>query len=204
MPASTAHCAPQGAPGRSGADHPITNGTGSVARARDAELRALDAGRWHSARFAGEPLPTLGNTIRRCLELGLWANLEIKPATGHEAQTGEAVARLVLQAWRGPPPLLSSFSAVALEAARRIAPELPRALLLGAFTPDWRADAEQKGCVAIHSNASKTTPADIAAVHQAGFALACYTVNDPDEAERLFAAGVDAIFTDRPDRIRAG
>ena len=180
-----------------------TTGTGSVAWARDAELRALDAGRWHSGRFAGEPLPTLGDAIRRCLELGLWANLEIKPATGHEAQTGEAVARRVLQAWQGPPPLLSSFSAIALEAARRIAPELPRALLLGAFTTDWRAEAEQLGCVAIHSKARKTTRAHIAAVRQAGFALACYTVNDPGEAERLFAAGVDAIFTDRPDRIRA-
>ena len=97
-----------------------TNGTGSVARARDAELRALDAGRWH-----------------------------------------------------------------------------------GAFTPDWRAEAEQLGCVAIHSKTRKTTRAHIAAVRQAGFALACYTVNDPGEAEWLFAAGVDAIFTDRPDRNRA-
>jgi glycerophosphoryl diester phosphodiesterase len=29
-------------------------------------------------------------------------------------------------------------------------------------------------------------------------------VNDPDEAEGLFAARVNAIFTDRPDRIPAG
>jgi glycerophosphoryl diester phosphodiesterase len=36
-------------------------------------------------------------------------------------------------------------------------------------------------------------------VRDAGFPLACYTVNHRDEAERLFAMGVSAVFTDRPD-----
>ena len=44
-------------------------------------------------------------------------------------------------------------------------------------------------------------PAVVAAARQAGLALACYTVDDPVEAARLFAAGVDAVFTDRPDRV---
>ena len=37
------------------------------------------------------------------------------------------------------------------------------------------------------------------AVSDAGFPLACYTVNRREEAERLFAMGVSAVFTDRPD-----
>jgi glycerophosphoryl diester phosphodiesterase len=180
-----------------------TTGTGPVARARDAVLRALDAGAWHSPALAGEPLPTLREAIRRCLELGLWANIEIKSDRGHEEESGERIARVVQESWRGTPPLLSSFSPAALEAARRVAPGLPRALLLGGFTGGWRAQAERLGCVAIHSAARETSPADIAAVRRAGLAVACYTVNDPDEVKRLFAAGADAIFTDRPDRIPA-
>jgi len=37
------------------------------------------------------------------------------------------------------------------------------------------------------------------AARAAGFPLACYTVNRRDDAERLFAMGVSAVFTDRPD-----
>jgi glycerophosphoryl diester phosphodiesterase len=38
-----------------------------------------------------------------------------------------------------------------------------------------------------------------AAVRADGFPLACYTINRRDEAERLFAMGVSAVFSDRPD-----
>lgn len=200
-----------------------TTGTGRVARATDATLRALDAGRRHGAAFAGEPLPTLEAALRRCLALGLWANVEIKADAGDEDACGRAVASVVQQVWRGPPPqpsssdtapaaapavapelpppLLSSFSTAALAGARAVAPELPRALLVGALPRDWCARAGRLGCVAIHSKARRTSPAAVAAVRAAGLAIACYTVDDPQEAARLFALGVAAVFTDRPDRF---
>lgn len=180
-----------------------TSGTGRVAQTRDSVLCALDAGCRHSASFAGEPLPTLREAIERCGELGLWANIEIKAEADEEAACGSAVARIVSATWRGTVPLLSSFSTTALEAARRAAPELPRALLLRGFARDWRTRAERLGCVGVHSKAAGTTKHHVAAVHEAGFVLACYTVNEPEPVEQLFAAGVDAVFTDRPDRIRA-
>jgi glycerophosphoryl diester phosphodiesterase len=60
------------------------------------------------------------------------ANIEIKPCPGREAETGAAVALEARALWAGAavPPLLSSFSEAALEAARRTVPRLPRALLL--------------------------------------------------------------------------
>lgn len=179
-----------------------TTGRGLVSGATNAVLRALHAGRGYGPEFAGEPLPTLAEAIARCLELGLWANIEMKAEDGDEDACGSAVARVVEQAWRGLPPLLSSFSTIALAAARRIAPELPRALLVGRLAGDWRTQARQLGCVAVHTKASRTSPADIAAVGEAGLALACYTVDDPEAARRLFAAGVNALFTDRPDRLQ--
>jgi len=179
-----------------------TSGKGPIAETADAVLRTLDAGGWHGAGFAGEPLPTLHDAIDRCSELGLWANIELKAARGAETACAEGAIAVVRAAWQGPPPLLSSFSTAVLAAARELAPELPRALVLARFAPRWRAQAEHLGCVAVHSAADSTTPAHIAAVRQAGFGLACYTVNDPEEARRWFAAGVDALFTDRPDRVR--
>lgn len=179
-----------------------TTGTGRVMRTRDAVLSAVDAGRRFAAAFEGEPLPTLRAAILRCLELGLQVNVEIKADRGGEAECGSAVARVIRRDWRGPPPLLSSFSAVALTAARQVAPELPRALLVARLPRGWRDLTERLGCVGVHGAADRISATDIAAVRAADLAIACYTVNEPDEARRLFAAGVDAVFTDRPDRVR--
>ena len=38
---------------------------------------------------------------------------------------------------------------------------------------------------------------------KAGYHLLAYTVNDADRAERLFNWGVEAVFSDYPDRILA-
>ena len=115
-----------------------TDGRGRVADMSDAELARLDAGGWHGPQFAGEPLPSFGDAAELCQALGLWANVEIKPSRGQEAETGRKVALEARELWAGlPPPLLSSFSLEALEAARAAAPELPRGLLFVAPPADW-------------------------------------------------------------------
>jgi glycerophosphoryl diester phosphodiesterase len=179
-----------------------TDGRGRVARTSDAALRTLDAGRWYGTAFAGEPLPTVQQAIERCLALGLWANVELKAEPGREAECGETVARVIGSSWRGSPPLLSSFSARALDAARLATPRLPRALLVRDVHSDWAPLAHELGCLAVHIAARKVRPGVVATARQAGLGLACYTVDDPGAAAKLFAAGVDAVFTDRPDRVR--
>lgn len=181
-----------------------TDGHGFVAQTGDAWLRALDAGIRHDPAFAGERLPRLEEAIAACRKLGLWANVEIKPAAGHEAHTGEVVARVLARHWRGEPPLLSSFSGTAIEAAGSRAPQFPRALLAEDLAGDWRASALRLGCRAIHTDAARLRPGGIEAVHAAGLWLAVYTVNDAQQARRLLDGGVDALFTDRIDAICVG
>jgi glycerophosphoryl diester phosphodiesterase len=178
-----------------------TDGHGPLDHIDASALARLDAGSWHSAAFKGEPVPTFKAAAALCVEFGLWANVEIKPVPGHEADTGRIAALLSREVWRGAPlaPLLSSFQPQALSAARESVPELPRALLFDAVPPDWRAQLASLGCVALHCNGS-TLQADTAAeIIATGYGLAVWTVNDLNEAARLFALGVDAIFTDRLD-----
>jgi glycerophosphoryl diester phosphodiesterase len=176
-----------------------TDGSGDVAAARLADLRRLDAGSRHGPAFRGEPLPTLAETLDCCADLGLAANVEIKPAPGQEAATGKAVAGLIAASWRGGPLLLSSFSEVALNAARDAAPAFPRALLVGAVPEDWLLRLRRHAAVALHCAADAAGAAEVAALIAAGYAVACYTVDSPAEAQRLFARGVAAVFSDRPD-----
>ena len=81
-----------------------TDGRGEVAGMSYAELAGF-------RNANGESIPTYASAVALCRELGLWANVEIKPAKGHERATGEAVARMTRQLWQGAPlgPLLSSF-----------------------------------------------------------------------------------------------
>ncbi len=174
-----------------------TSGRGRVAETDSAQLTRLDAGSRHHAAFAAEPLPTLDETLRLCAALGLWANVEIKPSAGREAETGRIVARHAAAA--GCPGVLSSFSPEALHAAAAEAPELPRALLVQTIPTDWRERMAGLGAIALHSAARGLTAGMAGAVRAAGFPLACYTVNRREDAERLFAMGVSAVFTDRPD-----
>jgi hypothetical protein len=84
-----------------------TDGHGRVAETSWEVLRRLDAGGWFGERFAGEPLPTLQEAATRCIELGLAVNLEIKPASGFEAETGRVAATVAHSSWRNAalPPL---------------------------------------------------------------------------------------------------
>jgi glycerophosphoryl diester phosphodiesterase len=180
-----------------------TSGRGSVSAVPYALIEKLDAGAWHGEAFRGEQVPTFVAAANLCRELDMWANVEIKPAKGYEAQTGRAVGQLTLDLWRGAPlqPIVSSFSMEALAAAKEVAPALARGLLVKRVPPDWPDRMQRLECVALHCNYRELTEALAAAIRSAGYAILCWTVNDTAEAKKLFAWGVDCIVTDRLDLI---
>ena len=93
--------------------------------------------------------------------------------------------------------MLSSFSTEALAAAREVAPALRRGLLVGKIPPDWQVRMQKLDCVALHCNYRELTEPLAASIHAAGYAVLCWTVNDPAEAAKLFVWGVECILTDR-------
>ena len=166
-----------------------------------ATLAQLDAGRWHSEAFAGEPLPTLAAVARFCLDNSMLVNLEIKPTPGAERRTGEVVAHHVQQLWQasGVKPLLTSFDISALEAAQAAEPSLPRGLLLDAMRPDWLDVAATLGCQAVVCNYRVWNAKTVVMAQAAGLRALSYTVNDEAVAQRLIDWGIDGIITDRVD-----
>jgi glycerophosphoryl diester phosphodiesterase len=179
-------------------------GAGNVFDYDAAELRAMDAGSWFSARFAGEPVPLFAEVVAFCRAHGIWMNIEIKPAPGFEVQTGAVVAQATAAMFADGVnlPLLSSFSEAALAAARDAAPAMPRAILFDGVPSDWQARAEALGAVAIHCDHKRLDGETASAIKAAGFGLFCYTVNTPQRARVLFDMGVDALCTDRIDLFK--
>jgi glycerophosphoryl diester phosphodiesterase len=182
-----------------------TNGSGPAAALFFEQIRRFDAGSWFSADFTGQRVPNLEETIDLLGELGLGAVIELKPAPGAETATGRAAAVIVAERWPAtlPPPLLSSFKPAALAAARETAPQLERALLVGAVPRDWQSQAAALGCTLLHADQRKLDRATVAAVRAQGLPLFAYTVNLPERAKQLYDWGVGAVFSDCPDRVAA-
>ena len=183
-----------------------TSGLGTAGVRSWSELSRLDAGGWHSRGFAGEPLPTLEAIARYCVRNRHALNIEIKPTPGDAQRTGRIVALEAARLWAGRavPPLLSSFDAEALEAARLAAPDLPRALLLDTLRDGWFEQAQALGCVAVVTNHALMDAALIGRLHGAGLRALAYTVNEAAEAQRLMGLGVDGMITDAVDRFAPG
>jgi len=164
-------------------------------------LSQLDAGRWHSRAFVGEPLPTLENIAQFCIQNRYCLNIEIKPTPGTEAHTGEIVATHAARLWKAAPvaPLLTSFQPEALQGARDCAPELPRGLLLDSLWTGWLETALMLGCVAVVCNHALWDASSVRQAQSAGLRLLAFTVNDEWAAQRLLELGIDGIITDRVD-----
>lgn len=185
------------------------SGAGHVFDYDGLELARMDAGSWFGADYRAEVVPLFVEFAQFCKANGIWMNIEIKPARGFDVETGETVARIARAMFADELasgqldrlPLLSSFSFAALEAARRVAPDLPRACLMSELPPGWEPLARSVEASAIHANHRHLTPALARAVLDAGFGLFCYTVNEPARATELLGWGVEAFCTDRIDLI---
>lgn len=180
-----------------------TRGHGRAADLTWSELARLDAGSWHGRAYAGEPPASLEGLAAFCLGNDHALNIEIKPTPGSEAETGRVVAEHCTRLWRRAAlaPLFSSFQPDALAAAQAAAPAIPRALLLDSLRAGWLDEAKALGCVAVVTAYPLMDAAVLSTLHGAGLRGLCYTVNDPAEAARLGAIGIDAIITDAVDRF---
>jgi len=180
-----------------------TDGEGPLAEADWARIRELDAGSWFGPEFAGEKIPSLEEAMGLLEELGLGANVEIKPTPGRETATGERVAERLASLPAGDPGsrILSSFSRDSLRAAREAAPRIPRALLVRKVEPGWHEALEELGCGLLHSGHQSLTEETVASVRRAGFPLAAFTVNERARARELFSWGVQSVFSDDPEAL---
>jgi glycerophosphoryl diester phosphodiesterase len=169
-----------------------TNGKGRAADLPYAALKGLDAGSWHSPAFGGERVPSFEEAAE------LFRSRDTKVHIEFDRETGLAAARATRELFRGAPvpPVFSSFSFEALMAAREGAPEIPRGWLIDQFTDaDW-GRLEALDAASLHTNHKKIDIVLVPRLHDKGYRVNLYTVNDSERAQALLDAGVDGLFTD--------
>ncbi len=179
-----------------------TNGGGEVLQFSLADLRQLDAGSWFSRSFAGEPIPTLDAMLAE-VDDRILLNVEIKSeAVG--LGVVEKVAAAIRARGMTNEVVVSSFSPTALEKMHRLAPEIRTAVL---YNIDLHVGMDAVeivtgvGASAFNIKRVRLTPEMLRRCHENGTPVAVYTVNKKRHMRKTIKLGVDAIFTDHPDRL---
>ncbi len=180
-----------------------TNGHGRLSQHTLAQLEALDAGAAFGEAFKGERLPSL-KQVFEAVGGRLLINVELTNYENPRDNLPEAVIALVRAGRLERRVLLSSFNPLALRRAYRLAPEIPRGMLLehrqSALTRRvyrWLSPHD-----ALHPDAELATPKLITSQHQAGKLVNVWTVNDPHDLAALARLEVDGLITDVPDVAR--
>lgn len=178
-----------------------------VAEQTLAELRALDAGRWKGERWAGERIPLLSEVLTTVPEGG---RLVIEVKSGPATLPG--VQRALIET-RTPPGSaeIITFDIETARQARLLWPDR-RVLGLAAVRKEQQSAPSDVWLTPLLSTARELRLDGldfgvfpgldrdaVQRVKSAGLLCYVWTVNDPAEARRLAAAGVDAITTDRAD-----
>ncbi|RMI09792.1 glycerophosphodiester phosphodiesterase [Cellulomonas triticagri] len=196
-----------------------TDGQGVVTEMTTDALRALDAGSWFAAAYAGQRVPTFDEVlellVRRpgidlLLELkGPWTTEQVRPVAAAIRAAGLA-DRVVGQ----------SFWPESVRALAEADPDLRRGLLVfrvghgedGTESSEDATYPDVDALLAVAADLGVMTvnpygpllvqhPGLVDRVHAAGLEVQVWTLNEPEHWAAAVALGVDAVITDRPDRL---
>jgi glycerophosphoryl diester phosphodiesterase len=146
-----------------------------------------------------EPIPLLSELIQLTRNR---ANLQLElKGRGSGELTGRYLTRLLQEGWRPDSFLVSSFDHEELVACKKIAPSIPIGILLYGYPINTPEIARSIGAHSVHLNLEMITPKRVSILHQFGFKVFVYTVNEPRDIQAMRAVGVDGVFSDFPDRV---
>lgn len=175
-----------------------TDGSGALAEMTLAEVRALDAGSWFAAEFAGTCVPTLAETLA-AIPAPILLNIHLKtvpdPSWGFE----QSVLAEIEAADAAHRALIVHHDLPTLERVRALAPELRYCLLPDG--PDGFAyidRAARAGFDVLQPGRSMMSAEFCRAVHDAEMTANVFYADDADTMRRYIAWGIDGILTNRP------
>jgi glycerophosphoryl diester phosphodiesterase len=176
-----------------------TNGTGSVGNLNYAGyIDGLDAGSWFSPAFAGEPVPTMRQSVDRIFADGMTPLIERK--------SGSAAAYVAELSDMGilDDVVIIAFDWNFLAQVRALAPNVQLgALGSGTLNATVIGNIAAAGANFVNwGDGGAVSEANIALAHAAGMEFHVWTVNSAGRMQQLIDLGVDGITTDDPETLR--
>ena len=169
-----------------------TNGTGYLEDQSFAYVRSLDAGK-------AEQIPTLEEVFQTVNRRTI-INIELKGSN-----TAQLVVELIQahlkQGWSYSDFVVSSFNHYELNQVKTISPEITTGMLIYGLPWEYLATAAKLQADLVILSLDYVSLELIESVHHQGLQVWVYTVNYPHDIDFMKALGVDAIFTNYPERV---
>ena len=181
-----------------------TDAQGNVADFTLAELRAMDAGSWFGAEYAGERIRSLGETFEH-YKGRLHFHIEIK-----QREIAGGLARRTIDMVRGygltNSVTITSFRKEWLEEAAAYDSALPKGWLVpmgpaATWDDSIIEQSKELGLTQICPRANITTADLVDRIHAAGFVARCQGLYNEDLMRHVVDVGADGATVNFPDKM---
>ena len=166
-------------------------------------LSTKDIGKAFHRDFSNTYILTLEQLLDFFVSKDVFLNLEMK--TGEEAQdlplVHKTVEALNNRLYNVKNFLLSSFSIVNLQEARKLGYLGHMGGLMHKWNPQKVEALRELNLTSLNINKDLAVPEYLPILRSLEIPILCYTVNDIEEANRLFDLGIAGIFTDFPEKF---
>lgn len=172
----------------------LTNGEGFVEDYYMLELKQLLLDGGHRIPILQDVLKTIDNRVALNIELkGAGTANRVRFITDYYSTN---------RGWDSTNFLISSFNWDELRQYRKVDPDARIAVLTEADPLEALEVARELDAEAINPHFSQLNAEIVKKIHEAGFKVYAWTVNEAEVYRKLEQMGVDGVFSDFPDRMQ--
>lgn len=178
-----------------------SNGTGFIKDMTLAELKEFDFGSWFSPKFKQEAIPTLREVLYIYKDTHHHLNIELKSDVFPYEGMEQEVLQMLLDYRLEARVVISSFNHEMVRNFKQLAPQIETAILFMEVMIEPHKYAEVVGADALHAFFPTVLRQMGVEAIASGKKVRVFTVNEEKYADMLEKVGVDAIFTDFPEKM---
>ena len=187
-----------------------TNGSGEIKDLTLHDIKKYDAGSWFGEDFKNEKVPTLAETLQT---INGQCKLLIEIKGGDERYPGleEKIIQTIKEHNATKWVIVQSFNKNSILRIKEMYPELMTYYLLGRNFNEFyseisdqmskgnNVEREFNGVAPHYKSLDKNK---VAFLHNAGYGVFTFTVNDKSDMQKVIEIGVDGVITDSPDILK--
>jgi glycerophosphoryl diester phosphodiesterase len=173
----------------------LTDGIGPIEAKNLEEVKALTL-------EGGHRIPTLIEVLD-ALDKRTSLNIELKGSNTADDSVRIVRAYIAEYGYNADQFVFSSFKWEELDRVRELDEQFDIAVLTGEDPLDAISKAQELNAIAINPWYKRVTAENVQAIHEAGFKVFTYTVNEPEDIALMREYKVDGIFCNYPDRALA-
>lgn len=178
-----------------------SNGQGFVKDMTFSQLQTYDFGIKFGRKFAGEKIPLLLDVLTLYQPTHHFINIELKTNVIRYEGIEEKVVALLAEKNLGHRIIISSFNDESIRLIKKLNPSIQTAVLTMKKLEEPFHYLQKVGAESLHISKKSIHKPSIQQLISQGVSVRVFTVNNRWQLRRLKKLGVDAIFTDFPQKM---